>query len=311
MFLIQSRLFFSDAEGDRAGIVKKTLCLLIVLIVTAVFPSGLRAGDYVIGDGDSLQISVWGSPELSITATVRPDGKISVPALGEIKASGLTPKELTAALEKKFKKIVKTPIVTVIVTNMTNYRIFVFGKGVPAGVVTLNRETTLLEFLSQLGPLDNADLENSYLVRNKKKIKSDFSALFEKGDFSQDIVLEPGDMLFIPDNFAKRISIVGAVANPTTVPYREGLTILDVILSAGGFTEFAKKNDVIVLRKKPDSGKKDLSGDILGSSPALILSKTAGRIKIHVRAKDLMKGDMSKNITMKPGDVVVVKESMF
>jgi len=285
--------------------------LFIFLVLIVLFSSALSARDYVIGDGDSLQISVWGSPELSITTTVRPDGKISIPALGEIKASGLTPMELTAVLKKKFKKIVKTPIVTVIVTNMTNYRIFVFGKGVPAGVVTLNRETTLLEFLSQLGPLDNADLENAYLVRNKKKIKSDFSALFEKGDFSQDIVLEPGDMLFIPDNFDKRISIVGAVANPTTVPYREGLTILDVLLSAGGFTEFAKKNDVIVLRKKAGSRKKDLAGDILGSSPALILSKSSGRIKIHVKAKDLMKGDMSKNIQMKPGDVVVVKESLF
>ncbi len=291
--------------------VKKIFCLLILPVLMALFPPGLSAGDYVIGDGDSLEISVWGSPELSITTTVRPDGKISLPALGEIRASGLTPMELTGVLEKKLKKVVKTPIVTVIVTNMTNYRIFVFGKGAPAGVVTLNRETTLLEFLSQLGPLENADLENSYLVRDKKKIKSDFSALFEKGDFSQDIVLEPGDMLFIPDNFDKRIRIVGAVANPTTVSYREGLTILDVILSAGGFTEFAKQNDVVVLRKKAGSRKKDLPGDILGSSPALILSKGAGRIKIHVKAKDLMKGDMSKNIPMKPGDVVVVKESLF
>ncbi len=306
--MIRSKLFFSDGGGDKVKKVKKVFCLLIFFVL---FSSGLFAGDYVIGDGDSLQISVWGSPDLSITTMVRPDGKISIPAVGEIKASGLTPMELTEVLRKSFKKVVKTPIVTVIVTGMTNYRIFVFGKGAPAGVVTLKRETTLLEFLSQLGPLDNADLENSYLVRDRKKIKSDFSGLFEKGDFSRDIVLEPDDMLFIPDNFEKRISIVGAVVRPATVPYREGLTILDVILSAGGFTEFAKENDVVVLRKKDSGRKKDLSAVTLNSSPALVLSKSAGRIKIHVRAKDLMKGDMSKNITMKPGDVVVVKESLF
>ncbi len=268
---------------------KRTVLAPSAIIFIILISFNVYARDYVIGGGDSLQVSVWGSPDLSIAATVRPDGKISIPALGDIKASGLTAMELTDLLEKEMAKVVKTPIVTVIVTNMTNYRIFVFGRGAPAGVTTLTRETTLLELLSQLGPLDSADLENSYLVRDKKKIKTDFSGLFEKGDFRQDIVLEPDDMLFIPDNFEKRISIVGAVNTPTTIPYREGLTILDVILSAGGFTEFAKENDVVILRKKEDSKRKEIS----------------------VRAKDLMKGNMNENISIKPGDVIVVKESLF
>ncbi len=290
---------------------KRTVLVPSAIIFIILISFNVFAKDYIIGGGDSLQISVWGSPELSIAATVRPDGKISVPALGDIKASGLTAMELTDLLEKEMARVVKTPIVTVIVTNMTNYRIFVFGKGAPAGVTTLTRETTLLELLSRLGSLDSADLENSYLVRDKKKIKSNFYDLFERGDFNQDIVLEPDDMLFIPDNFEKKISIVGAVNTPTTIPYREGLTILDIILSAGGFTEFAKENDVVVLRKKEGGRKKDLSAVTLSSSPALVLSKSSGRIKISVRAKDLMKGDMSKNIKIMPGDVIVVKESLF
>jgi polysaccharide export outer membrane protein len=268
---------------------KRMLLFLITTIMFLFLSSNVFAKDYIIGGGDSLQISVWGSPELSIETIVRPDGKISLPALGEIKASGLTAMQLTKVLEKEMAKIVKTPIVTVVVTGMTNYRIFVFGRGAPAGVHSLSKKTTLLEFLCQLGPLENADLENAYLVRDKKKIKSGFYELFEKGDFSQDILLEPDDMLFIPDNFEKRISIVGAVNNPTTVTYREGLTIMDIILSAGGFTEFAKKNDVKILRKKEDGN----------------------RIEITVRAKELMKGNMDENIIMKPGDFVIVKESMF
>lgn len=265
---------------------KKIGCLLIFLILLSV---KVYAKDYIIGDGDALQISVWGSPELSIATTVRPDGKISIPALGEIRASGLTPMQLTDVLENDMKKLVKTPIVTVIVTGMTNYRIFVVGRGVPPGVVTLTRETTLLELLSQLGPMENADLENAYLVRNKKKIKSNFFPLFEKGDFRQDIVLEPDDMLFIPDNFENRISIVGAVTQPATIPYRDGLTIMDIILKAGGFTEFAKENGVEIFRKNGNKNRK----------------------KISVRAKDLMKGEVEKNIEIMPGDVVVVKESLF
>ncbi|MBC8413266.1 polysaccharide biosynthesis/export family protein, partial [bacterium] len=65
--------------------------LLTVLLF--VFSTSVFAGEYIIGGGDSLNISVWGSPELSLISTVRPDGKISVPALGEIAAAGLTPME--------------------------------------------------------------------------------------------------------------------------------------------------------------------------------------------------------------------------
>ena len=283
---------------------KKVGCLFILLILISV-PG--YAKDYIIGGGDALSISVWGSPELGIETTVRPDGKISLPALGELKASGLTPVELKDLLEKEMKKIVKTPIVTVVVTAMTNYRIFVFGKGAPTGVYPLRRETTLIEFLSQLGPLSDADLESAYLVRNKKKIKLGIYKLFEKGDLTQDVILESNDMLFIPDNFEKRISIIGAVMNPATLPYRAGLTVLDVILSAGGFNEFAKENAVEIYTKKtalvvgiPDAQK---------SGPAS--NNDIERVKKYVRAKDLMKGDLSQNMLLMPGDVVVVKESFF
>lgn len=262
--------------------------LSFVLAFFVLFSGQVFAKDYVIGDGDSLQISVWGSPELSLGVVVRPDGKISMPALGEIKASGLTPIKLKDILEKKLTRIVKKPIVTVIVTGMTNYRILVFGGGVPSGIHTLNKETTLLEFLAQIGALQNADLEEAYIVRNKQKIKTGFYKLYTKGDLSQDIVLEPDDILFIPDNYEKRIILVGAVNNPTTLTYREGMTILDVILSAGGFTEFAKGNDVIIIR---NNGEKE--------------------IRRSVKVEDIMEGDLNENIDVMPGDFILVKESFF
>jgi polysaccharide export outer membrane protein len=272
------------------GNVKKKF--IFYIIVFLLFSVNVFAKDYVIGDGDKLQISVWGNPEISVEdAVVRPDGKISIPAIGDVKASGLTPMELTDVLSREITKVVKTPIVTVIVKEMKNYRIFVLGRGVVAGVQTLTKETTLLEFLSQLGSLANADLGNAYLVRDKKMIKKDFYKLYEKVDFSQDIVLEPNDMLFIPDNFENRIIVVGEIKQPAVIiTYREGTTFLDVILTVGGFTEFAAENDVEILRKK-ENGE---------------------RTRIVIRAKDLMKkGDITKNIPMMPGDYVVVKESLF
>ncbi len=265
---------------------KKILFLEMFLVL---FAFNVFAKDYVIGDGDSLKISVWGNSELSLSVVVRPDGKISLPAVGEIKASGLTPVELSAVVESELKKVVKTPIVNIIMNGMTNYNVFVFGQGAPAGRRTLMRETTLLEFLCELGRLDGADLDNSYLVRDKKIIKKNFYELFNKGDFSQDIILESNDMLFFPDSFEKRITVVGAISKPTTIPYREGLTILDVILSAGGFTEFAKENDVQILRKGENDKRK--------------VEK--------VKVKELMKGALEHNLKIMPGDFIIVKESLF
>ena len=259
------------------------LLIFFILIADCIF-----AKDYVIGDGDVLQISVWGSPELSLSVIVRPDGKISIPALGEIKASGLTPMELKKIIEKELAHIMKKPIVTVIVSQMTSYQVLVFGNGTVPGIHIFNKETSLLEFLTQLGSLENADLANAYLIRNKQKIKVGFYELFRKGDLNQDIILEPRDILFIPDNFKMRINIVGAIIKPTTIPYKEGLTILDIILAVDGFTEFAKKNDVLVIRKVNDK-----------------------EIRMKVRVKDLMEGDTSENMNIMPGDFIVVEESFF
>lgn len=261
---------------------------IIYILLLCLLPLNVYAADYVIGDGDSLQISVWGSPELSLEVTVRPDGKISLPAQGDIEASGLTPNELKEALEDKLSNIVKSPIVTVIVTKMTNYQLTVFGSGTTPGIHELQRETTLLQFLSKLGAMENADLKNAYLMRDKKILKKGFYALFRNGDLSEDVVLEPDDILFIPDNFNNRISIVGEVIKPSTIPYKEGLTVLDVILSADGFTEFAKQNDVMILRKKEE-----------------------GREEVEVRAKDLLKGSINENVAIEPGDIVIVKEKIF
>lgn len=262
--------------------------ILSVLFLIA-FTGIAGAKDYVIGGGDSLQISVWGNPELSTGVLVRPDGKISLPALGEISAAGLTPTELKNILEKEMVSVVKNPIVTVIVTGMTNYQVLVFGGGTIPGIHILHKETTLLQFLSGLGALQGADLERAYIVRNKEKVKVGFFDLFIKGDLNQDITLEPDDILYIPDNFEKGIRIVGAVKNPTTVFHREGLTILDAILAAGGLNEFAKKNDVVIVRNK--GGEKEM--------------------RLSVRVKDIMEGEYKENIKIMPGDFIIVPESFF
>jgi polysaccharide export outer membrane protein len=181
------------------------------------------------------------------------------------------------------------------VTAINSFKVYVIGEGITmggtnTGVITLKRNTSLMQLLAQVGSLKNADLNSAYILRDEKKLNNDFFRLIMKGDISQDIQLKPNDIIFIPDNFEKRIMVVGAVKNPGIIQYREGLTIVDAILNTGGFTEFAKQNDVLIVRKEGNAIMKN----------------------IEARMKDVIKdGDISKDILLKPGDFIIVKTGLF
>ena len=262
--------------------------MVILIAILLLFPYVIYGDDYIIGEGDTLRISVWGNNELSLVTKVRPDGKITVPALGEVSAAGFTPKVLQEELRKNMEKLVKGPIVTVIVEEINNNKVYVFGGGVKSGVFDLNRRTTLLQMLCVM-ELNNADLYNAYVLRKGKEVKKDFYRLFIEGKVEEDLVIEINDTVFIPALEDSNIYIVGAVNTPKFIKFREGLKVMEAVLEAGGFTKFANENRTVVLRK---DGAKELS--------------------IPVKLKDLIKnGDLSQNIKLRPGDYIVVKEGMF
>lgn len=263
--------------------------IFYVLMILLMLPLISRAGDYVIGEGDGLNIAVWGVNELTFSVKVRPDGKITVPGLGDVLASGNTPSELQASLAVKLKELVKNPIVTVTVSEITNSKVYIFGGGVKSGVYELQRRSTLLQLLCTLGEVKTADLKRAYLLRAGKKVKTDFYKLFVSGDTSEDIQLEPNDSLFIPLLMDKNIYVLGAVNAPKAIEYRDGMTVMEAILESGGFTKYADQDDVIIRRK---NDQKELS--------------------VTVKAKKLFKeGDLSQNIVLKAGDYILVKESIF
>jgi polysaccharide export outer membrane protein len=270
-------------------ILKKHFLSSIILFILAGLPSLVYAGDYVIGEGDTLDISVWGVEALNFEVKVRPDGKITVPGLGDVIASGFIPTLLQSDLKEKLKVLVKNPIVTVTVSQITNSKVYLFGGGIKSGVYDLLRKTTLLQLLCIIGDVKIADLKRAYVMRNGKKVKEDFKKLFTDGDISEDIEIETNDVVFIPMLQDKSIYVLGGVNLPKAIEYREGITVMEAILEAGGFTKFASQNDTSIVRKE---GGKDTT--------------------IRVKAKDLIKdADMSQNVKLKPADYVIVKESIF
>lgn len=260
--------------------------LVLALAFLGLLSSAAWGKDYLVGDGDVLQVSVWGVPELTVEVTVRPDGKITLPAAGDVVASGLSPEQLSSRLTEVLEKFVKKPVVTVSVSQITNNRVYVSGGGSGPTVVPLAGRTSLLKLLCRLESLGNADLRRAYIIRDGQRVEADFYRLFVKGDISHDVTLEPEDVLFLPTQELNKVYVTGAVQDPKYIFYREGMTVLDAILEAGGFGEYAKQNDVLVVRKDSQ--------------------------ELELRIKDLMFGkDLKQNIALQPGDQVVVKESMF
>lgn len=281
----------------------RKIVLLGLFLITALSCTMASAGDYIIGEGDGLAISVWGVQELNVAVKVRPDGKITIPGLGDVVASGLAPAQLQQDLGMKLRNLVKNPIVTVSVSEITNSRAYVFGGGVTSSVLDISRRTTLLQLLCSLGhPAAAAaqpapspgmggtiDYDRAYVLRNGKKVKEGFRRLLLEGDTSEDIIIENSDAIFIPELADKNVYVLGAVAMPKFIPYRDGLTVMEAILEAGGFTKFARENGTQIFRRE---GGKELS--------------------IAVKAKDLIKdGDLSQNVRLKPGDYIVVSEGIF
>ncbi|AJE03486.1 XrtA/PEP-CTERM system exopolysaccharide export protein [Geobacter pickeringii] len=279
------------------------LAYLLIVLVTAVSVPAL-AGDYVIGEGDGLDVSVWGVKDLNVSVKVRPDGKITIPGLGDVKASGFVPKDLQVDIAKRLKELVKNPIVTVTVKEITNSKVYIFGGGVPSGIFDLNRRTTLLQLLCMIGhnpppasttgtaasgPPRAADYRKAYVLRNGKRVKEDFYKLYVTGDTNDDFMIESNDSIFIPPLVDRNVYVLGAVNAPKAIEYRDGMTVMEAILESGGFTKFAKQNDTVIHRK---DGSRDLM--------------------LEVRAKDLVNdGDLGQNLKLKAGDYIIVKEGMF
>ncbi|MDH5203103.1 MAG: polysaccharide biosynthesis/export family protein [Nitrospirota bacterium] len=179
---------------------KKILFVVLTLLIIATSLSYAN-DEYMLGPEDMIQILVWKNPELSLTIPVRPDGKISVPLVGDVQASGYTTTKLSEVITKRLTAYIQSPHVTVILTQINSPKVFVMGKGVTSNVVVLKRKTTLLELFSQIVLTPNSDLKNASLIRNNEKLPNRIKDLVAKGDLTQNIVLQPGDILYIPDSF--------------------------------------------------------------------------------------------------------------
>lgn len=159
---------------------------------------------YVIGPQDVLAISVWKEPDLSERSVpVRPDGKISLPLINDIVASGVTPMQLTAEIRDRLKSYVNDPRVTVIVTAINSQRVYILGQVPRPGAYPLLPNMTVLQAISSCGGFtEYANPKKVYVLRTEngaqQKYRFNYKQVVKGEHIAQNITLKAGDTIVVP-----------------------------------------------------------------------------------------------------------------
>jgi polysaccharide export outer membrane protein len=248
-------------------------------IAQLTMASDVKQGEYVIGSGDLLAVEVFDVPELSREVRVNETGYISLPLMpSKVRATGLTQFQLQDKLAELLQSngLVSTPQVTVSIKEQHSQPITVIGAVKNPMVIQALRKTTLLQALSQAGgisddagstvivsrpatdPADAADPNAASKPAAPQNFTINLADVLEAGDARFNIPLEGGDVVSVPR--AGIIYVVGAVQKPGGFLLQNDLdkmTMLKMISLAGGTTTTAKLKNAVILRKDPDTGKRD------------------------------------------------------
>jgi polysaccharide export outer membrane protein len=295
-------VFLSSAmlAGAQEPLEERTLQLEAVPVdrtapAAAAFGQPERS-DYRIGRQDLLEVKVFDVEELNQLVRVADDGSITMPLLGRLVVAGLTKTDLeariAALLEERF---VRDPQVTVFVKEYESKKIAVSGAVKKPGTYEMLGRKTLLEMLSLAGGLDK-DLGRDIIIfrtgedDTTERIVLDLEQLVYAADPALNLVVEPGDIIYVPTVEKIRIFVTGAVKQPDVyeVPRDQPITVLRAVTLAGGTTDRAAKKKVQIMRTDRDGN----------------------RVTLVVNLQQVQRGKVEDPLLQK-GDIVLVPESFF
>lgn len=209
---IVSNNYFKNSVGKLIWLV----CIAVILQACSTntvlearqqIDTGEKSPSYIIGPGDMLRIFVWGNTELSGEVPVRPDGRITTPLVEDISASGKTPTQLAREMEKKLKRYMKKPVVTVTVTQFVGRyteQIRVVGEVTTPQSLAYRESISVLDVVIAVGGLTEFAAGNRATIARTSKGKTKnisvkLENLIDDGDFTANIRMQPGDVLFVPE----------------------------------------------------------------------------------------------------------------
>lgn len=159
---------------------------------------------YEIGEGDLVAIHVWKEPDLTRVLPVRPDGNISMPIIGEVKASGKTASQLQASIVEELRRSMENPEVAVMVTETRSKRFNVVGQVQRPGSFSLTQPTTVLDAIAMVGGFrDFARVTQIYVLRigpngTSERVPFNYKEVIKGRNVAQNVQLEPKDTVVVP-----------------------------------------------------------------------------------------------------------------
>ncbi len=252
--------------------------------------------DYRIGRQDLLEVKVFEVDQLNQLVRVTDDGSITMPLLGRLVVAGLTKTELETRIATLLEaRFVRDPQVSVFIKEYESKKVAVSGAVKRPGTYEMLGRKTLLEMLSMAGGLDRNLGHELIIFRREdddttRRIPLDLEQLVYAADPSLNLIVQPGDIIYVPTVEKIRIFVTGAVKQPDAyeVPRNEPITVLKAVTLAGGTTDRAAKKKVQIMRTDPDGN----------------------RITLVVNLQQIQRGKIEDPLLQK-GDIVLVPESFF
>ncbi len=242
---------FRPRQGENA-MKKKLLLLGVVLLFSCIGCASSRQGStihefpvvreetYHLQAPDEISIAVLPQSELDRTVTIRPDGKISLPLIGDVFVEGMSPMELSDKLTSEFSKYVKNPSVTVIVTGFNSKKIFVIGEVFTQGPLPYTGEMTAFEAVEEAGSFTRrAAMGRALIVRgdlqNPQVIDVNLRDVVKKGIKQNDLYLQPGDIVYVPPT---GFAAAGYAVEQVLFPFLPVLGVGQTISNVRAFEDF-------------------------------------------------------------------------
>ena len=273
----------------------KTIWIVALLALSALSHG---QGTYRLQPEDVIRIQVYNEQDIMAVLPIGPDGNLSAPFVGTIRAEGKTTGELEAELTEAYRSRLglRDPIVSVTIEQYRQIRATIGGAVPMPGVYEMKPGDDIIALFARGGGRmrDNStDLRRCMLKRkdSSEMIPIDLYAMLSEGDLSQNYELRDGDQLEVAQSDSNRIIVIGRVQTPGTYPYKEPMSVMDAISLGRGEIDFRSKlSSVKVIRQLP--------------------GRPGEYVTIECNLVNFMnKGDHAQNIALKPGDIVEVPDS--
>ena len=244
---------------------------------------------YLLGEGDHINIQVWGRTELSAKHILGPDGRISLPLTGSLRLSALTRDEAAENVRKALLRFYSAPSVSLGVEQYMSNRVTVLGRVQNPGALNFDKTPTMLEVLARAGALPvidkQATLTRAAVFRGRDRvIWVDLKHLLTRSDPAYNIRLKPNDIVYIPDSNDTSVYVLGAVHRPGAYRLTPDMSLLDALSQAGGPNEDGAPEEIGLYRP--------------------------GRAALErIPMKTLLTADRKANFALEEGDVIYVPKS--